>query len=449
MGISLNLKFSNFWGHFEDPVTEDKFQSAELTKNLRQGRWALVATLVLDISQAYGSVVALLNGDENSAQSVNFLLLRLIIFAVLVLVWRRLPSIQDPATFGRVSVAVLLLVSVMFFLHQTFSPNQLPSLSFSRISLFTLFIYLLMPIRTNSLLLLASLLSFAVFFGNRYFGQATGQALPLAPALATLVILNVTGTWLHRNVALSVRSAFISSQELIEKVAQEAAFVIRQQEFIAVLAHEVRNPLAVIQAKCQLANLQLKRNLAIDAHTYENILSMVLRIQSLFDDLMAQQQVITQPQATQQVELCVHDWLDTAVHKGQWDLHHRIVISSQNTLAKLYCDPGLLHLIISNLCSNAAKFSPADSRIVLSIRVRLNEVGIRVRDYGVGIPKELQISIFEKYYRQPQHKGLHGYGFGLFISKSLAQQMNGRISLQSTVGRGSAFTIWLPSGVAP
>ena len=144
-----------------------------------------------------------------------------------------------------------------------------------------------------------------------------------------------------------------------------------------------------------------------------------------------------------------HDWLKNATESGHWALTRRVVISPNNASAKLLADPGLLHLIVDNLCSNAVKFSNVGQPLVLAVRLRGSEIGIRVRDYGPGIDKQWRDLIFQKYARQSHHSALEGYGFGLFMANSLALRMQGRISLQSTLGRGSAFTVWLPREAAP
>lgn len=450
MPNSPNFDLSATWGHFTDADTEARFQHVAFAANLRSKRWVLGILFVLNLAQVYGEAAAWASTGQPTLQTVFFLSVRVAVLAALAVLWIHLPRLHEPVvTWPRLSVCILAVLSIQFFLRNTFSLDPVPSLRFPMVVLYTLFIYLLMPIRTQWLLPLGSVLSLGAYFSIRYQAELRGHIIPLEPTLFALLVLNVVGAWMHRNRQLGERSAFIYSDLLIQTVRQEASMVSRQQEFIAILAHEVRNPLAIIRAKCQLASLYQQRHLPMATSTYTDILAMVLRIQTLFDDLMANEQAITQPQALKVVELTAHDWLTTAVKVGQWDLTRSVVVSPHNAFAKLRCDAGLLHLIVGNLSSNAAKFSAEEQPLALAVRVRGAEVGIRVRDYGPGISKQQQHLIFQKYARSPQHTTLEGYGFGLFMANSLALRMQGRISLQSTMGRGSAFTVWLPREVTP
>lgn len=448
-----NASPSHAWGHFKDTATEARFQRAELARNLVYGRWALIIVLLFETAQAFGGMTAVVNawvrGVEPELGTVIFLSIRLAVLAVSVTGLLVLKHITRPISFELLSVGIFLVLSIHFFIQQTFSPDQLPQFDFVRISLFTLLIYLLMPLKTKEVMFLGVLVSLAIFFAHRFFGDETDRVTPLIPALLILLVLNAIGGGFHRLRQLNLRSNFLATELLTKKSADETEMVLRQDQFMAVLAHELRNPLAVIQAKCQLASLQQQQSLAIDISMPKDILVMLARIQSLFDGLMANAKTLTRPEHLNLIEIPARIWLKTAVEGACWESTRSIVISPQNALVKLRCDAGLLAVIVNNLCSNAEKYSDIKHPLVLSIRVRGAKVGIRVRDYGPGIPKEQHDFIFQKYARQTQHTGIEGYGFGLFMAKSLALQMHGHISLQSTLGRGSAFTVWLPRGETP
>ena len=443
-------QLSPLWSHFTHAATEDMFQRAKQGAYLISNRWILLMLFAFTLLQGYGEMSAWVNAAQTAPQTSAFLGLRFIVLVVLATLWLRIPHLRaSPMTAQRLSVGILALLSIQFILHQAFSTDALRSLRFPQLLMFTLFIYLLMPLKTHWVLLLGTLVSLAAYLGYRYQTELRGDDSPLGPSLLMLLVVNGFGAWMHRHRQFSERQTFVASELLTEELAQKAALVTRQREFVAILAHEVRNTLAILRAKSQLASLQEQRHLPVDIKLHSDNLSLVLRLQSLFDDVMADEKAILQPDSIKPAQLVAHDWLKNATESGHWALTRRVVISPNNASAKLLADPGLLHLIVDNLCSNAVKFSNAEQPLALAVRLRGSEIGIRVRDYGPGIDKQSRDLIFQKYARQSRHSALEGYGFGLFMANSLALRMQGRISLQSTLGRGSAFTVWLPRGAAP
>jgi two-component system phosphate regulon sensor histidine kinase PhoR len=106
-----------------------------------------------------------------------------------------------------------------------------------------------------------------------------------------------------------------------------------------------------------------------------------------------------------------------------------------------------LQQILSNLLDNAASYTDAGGRIEVSVAVARGAVILRISDTGIGIPREDQERIFERFYRvdASRSRALGGTGLGLSIVKHLVLSLGGRIDLDSRVGRGSTFTVTIPS----
>jgi signal transduction histidine kinase len=101
---------------------------------------------------------------------------------------------------------------------------------------------------------------------------------------------------------------------------------------------------------------------------------------------------------------------------------------------------------IFNLLSNAAKYSPEQARIVVRMIEGDAEVGVEVRDSGIGIPAAEQKRIFDDFYRAPQARqvGVEGTGLGLALVKRHMTACGGRAEVRSAPGQGSRFTLWFP-----
>jgi signal transduction histidine kinase len=103
--------------------------------------------------------------------------------------------------------------------------------------------------------------------------------------------------------------------------------------------------------------------------------------------------------------------------------------------------------ILSNLVANAVKYTPDDGQVSIEVAVRGELAEIRVRDSGPGIPADALEHIFERFYRadDARSREIAGAGLGLSIAKALAQANGGTIEVESTVGKGSCFTLKLPA----
>ena len=108
--------------------------------------------------------------------------------------------------------------------------------------------------------------------------------------------------------------------------------------------------------------------------------------------------------------------------------------------------PQLLGGIVYNLCDNAIKYNHKGGRVSISLKSSPNEVILTVSDNGIGIPAEDQNRIFERFYRvdKSHSKEVGGTGLGLSIVKHSAKIHNAKISLESTVGKGTTITVRFP-----
>ena len=125
---------------------------------------------------------------------------------------------------------------------------------------------------------------------------------------------------------------------------------------------------------------------------------------------------------------------------------HSITVRVTYSLPQIVGDDELLHQGISNLISNAIKYSPEGGEIILDARHEENSVTLLVKDSGIGIPPESLARIFEMFYRvdDPSKHHIVGTGLGLALVKEIVSAHNGQVWAESTLGQGSTFYISLP-----
>jgi PAS domain S-box-containing protein len=244
--------------------------------------------------------------------------------------------------------------------------------------------------------------------------------------------------------------------DLIQRVRFEQALQEadrRKDEFLAMLAHELRNPLASISGAVRLAR---ESGDAEDAAWSHAVIERQLRnLSRIIDDLLDVAR-ITQGKirlATQALELL--PTITAAVEAVQplvEERNHRLEVSWPGEALWVRGDPTRIDQILVNLLSNAAKYTPNGGRIWLSAEKSGEEIIIKVRDNGVGIAPETIPKLFELFSQGERSlaRSEGGLGIGLTLAKRLTELHGGRVWVASEgIGKGSEFSVALPAAAAP
>jgi PAS domain S-box-containing protein len=223
----------------------------------------------------------------------------------------------------------------------------------------------------------------------------------------------------------------------------------RKDEFLAMLAHELRNPLAPISNA-----VHILRAGDGDGSAVQEVGAMLERqvkqMARLVDDLLDMSRITrgTIELRTQPIELA--PVVRQAVESSKsWcdDLEHQLTVSVSDEPLRLRADPARLVQVIGNLINNACKFTDRGGRIHLDVRREDEQAVIRLRDNGIGISTEQKDRIFEMFSQVDTslERSRDGLGLGLTLVKGLVEQHGGSVSVQSDgVGHGSEFVVRLP-----
>ena len=228
----------------------------------------------------------------------------------------------------------------------------------------------------------------------------------------------------------------------------EASFK-EQQRFIADASHELRTPLAVLRGETEVA---LGKTRAIGE--YKNSLILIKdeaeRLSRIVEDLfLLARQPIDAPLTLVQQPLSLNEVVNDCVRAAQVlaaskDL--RLRVSNGSTPLVLKGDDELLKRMLLNLLDNAVKYTPEGGEISVELAAQNGNAQIIVKDTGIGIPKEDQAHVFDRFYRvdKARSRTLGGAGLGLSIVWWIVEAHGGRIEIESAPGQGSAFTVHLP-----
>jgi signal transduction histidine kinase len=225
---------------------------------------------------------------------------------------------------------------------------------------------------------------------------------------------------------------------------------------VATLAHDLKNPLAIIRARAQLMQRRIEQAAALDRQhiheAFQQIEGATTRIADLLDELLevsapTGQSANAETQSTDLVRMACTLAADfqqtTDRHQIRAQAHAREVLGSWQ--------PVHIDRILSNLLSNAIKFSPDGGEIVVSVWDEFDRRNDRywaclsVADQGMGIPADDVAHVFEMRHRGSNAQGrVPGTGFGLVAVRELVGEYQGAASVESEEGHGSCFTVRLP-----
>jgi signal transduction histidine kinase len=220
-----------------------------------------------------------------------------------------------------------------------------------------------------------------------------------------------------------------------------------KDEIISAVSHEMRTPLTAM-----LGFVEVLLESEVDPEERRTYLTTVYqetrRLNELISNFLDLQQLKARNLPCRFTDLEVRPLLVDAAALFTFDReHHRIEIDCPERLPPVRGDEGKLHQVLTNLISNAIKYSPPESRVVLGAESDGNEVVIRVQDEGCGIPAELRDRVFEKFYRMDNsdRRQAGGTGLGLALVRELVAAHGGRIRVESAGGVGSIFYVTLPA----
>jgi PAS domain S-box-containing protein len=256
----------------------------------------------------------------------------------------------------------------------------------------------------------------------------------------------------HRPIAqCNIRD--ISERSRLERKMHEQAEVLadlhrRKDEFLAMLSHELRNPLAPIMNAVHLLRLQKQEN-RIQHQARTVIERQVGQLTRLVDDLMDVARITTGRVQLRPDRIVVSSIVERAVEtvRPQIDQRrHVFTVSLPPHPIWLNADAARLEQVVVNLLTNAAKYTSEGGHIWLTVQQEGNECVLRLRDTGVGIAPELLPRIFDMFTQADRSldRSQGGLGIGLALVQRLVEMHAGRVEAKSELGKGSEFVVHLP-----
>jgi PAS domain S-box-containing protein len=223
----------------------------------------------------------------------------------------------------------------------------------------------------------------------------------------------------------------------------------RKTEFLATLAHELRNPLAPLSNGLHLMRMGASKPELLEK-TRQMMERQIQHMVHLVDDLLDVARISTGKVELRRQRIDLKDVVATAVETSASLIesgHHKLHVELPSQALPMDADPTRIAQVVSNLLNNAAKYTPEAGRITLKCWVERNEAVLSVTDTGIGIDPDAIPKVFEMFAQVPSSatKPQGGLGIGLSLVQSLVALHGGSVSASSQgIGKGSTFTVRLP-----
>ena len=221
-----------------------------------------------------------------------------------------------------------------------------------------------------------------------------------------------------------------------------------REEFVSVVAHDLRAPISVISGYADLlSRLDESRGAPPDERkAVESIRVSVRRLNRMVEDLLDASRIEARRLRLERQLLDPVDLVrDVLGRLSELLSPHPVRLSVTGPPTKVMADPTRIEQVLTNLLTNAAKYSPPEAEITVEVRGGPDEVVVSVTDRGAGIPAEDLPRLFSRFYRSKAAGLAEGLGLGLYIARGLVEAHGGRIWVKSEVGKGSVFSFALPA----
>jgi len=289
-------------------------------------------------------------------------------------------------------------------------------------------------------------------------GKVTDYELTARARNGQETIVSYNATTFHdrdrklQGVVASARD--VTERSRLEKQMQNQAAELsdlhrRKDEFLAMLSHELRSPLAPIANAVQMLGLQRGTESLVQRQSRAIIERQMAQLQHLVDDLLEVSRITTGMVQLRRIPVTVSDIIEGAIETVRPLIEkrrHEFSVSLPSEPIWLHADAARLEQVVVNLLTNAAKYTDEAGHIWLTVEKEDQACVLRIRDTGVGITAELLPCIFDLFTQADRSldRSQGGLGIGLALVQRLTELHGGSVEVQSTLKQGSEFIVRLP-----
>lgn len=253
----------------------------------------------------------------------------------------------------------------------------------------------------------------------------------------TDVLASIIAFTYHEYYSLEV-SKNLAVREKLEK---------QKDEFIGIASHELKTPITTMKAYTQILEKRLaQKGDKTDRQLIRNIDEQANRLTTLVDDLLNVSKLESGTVTFHKKPFNLNNLITKVIGDMQLSTNNHKIIKEGKIADKVTGDEGRIEQVLTNLLTNAVKYSPYADKVIVKVSKNRNEALVSVQDFGVGISKKDQSRVFDRFYRTDDKagNGISGFGLGLYIASEIIKRHKGKIWVESRKGIGSTFCFTLP-----
>ncbi len=276
--------------------------------------------------------------------------------------------------------------------------------------------------------------------------EAFDRVLQRSSSISMAMVKEISNR-LRQNDELAIEDLRLRAGELAQAYQKLAEQDLARREFLTNVAHELRTPLMAASGY-----LQILQKGMVSGEKLNEVLDTVSRnvgqIVSLVNDILFLQEIELVLPEFQPVDLAEIARTVSENYRQRANINHiNLKFKGDRGVPQVVGDPKSLERALTALVDNAIKFSPRGGDVEIRFHTHDNHLHVAIEDHGIGIAPEVRSRIFDRFYHLEQSGDdlFRGIGIGLAITRQVIQQHHGTLEVESTPGRGSTFTMSLPT----
>jgi two-component system sensor histidine kinase/response regulator len=240
-------------------------------------------------------------------------------------------------------------------------------------------------------------------------------------------------------------------KELLNEIEFRKQAERKKDEFISIASHELKTPLTSVKGYMQLLERNLERgDIATVKRHLDKAQIQMEKLNDLIADLLDISKIESGKLKFNKKFFDVNVLLDSVIEIIHQSNPEFKILKKGTVEKEIYADEARIEQVVINFLTNAIKYSPGTTEVHINLEGLGESIYLGVRDFGIGIDKEMQKHVFDKFYRVEETAiRFQGLGIGLYISAEIIRRHSGEIGVKSQSGEGSEFYFKIPVNAGP